>query len=354
MYGTHSNSDTLTTFLNDQDLRVSDFGEDNTYAAITELLEAHNAITTELRAGLTFTTTDSQRLYGGTDTVVMEDLDEFGSPDAQKVSAGENLGFPLRKTGAAVQWTRTFLMNARVSQINATTQAIMTADLKRISRDIRRAFMLATNYTFKDRLATNLNLSVKRLLNADGDPVPPSPYGDTFDGSTHTHYLATATFTKAGLTDLVETVLEHNANANIRVEINRAQETALRVAANFPDFLPYTDARLIQATDVTRAAGDLNMNRVYDRAIGVYGPAEVWVKPYMPANYLTAYDTSMPPLAYRVPENGSGNLELVFEDEAHPLRARGWERNYGVGVWRRHAMAMLFIASASWADPTIS
>jgi hypothetical protein len=354
MYGTHQNSDTLETFLNDQNLRVTDFGEDRTYEAITMLLEAHNAITMELRSGLTETSTDSQRLYGGTDTVEMEDLDEYGTPDAQKVAAGENLGFPLRKTGAAVQWTRTFLMNAKVSQINATTQAVMTADLKRVSRDIRRAYMYATNYTFKDRFATNLNLPVKRLLNADGDPIPPSPYGDEFDGDTHTHYLATSSFTKAGLTALVETVLEHNANANIRVEINRAQETALRVVADFPDFLPYTDARLIQATDVTRASGDLDMNRVYDRAIGVYGPAEVWVKPYIPANYLSAYDMSMPPLVWRVPMGGSGNLELVFEDEAHPLRARGWERNYGVGVWRRHSMAMLYVASGTWADPSIS
>lgn len=353
-FGTLSNSDTLQTFLNDQNLRITDFGEDNVYAAITELLAAHNAIMDELIDSFCERSTTEQDLYGGTSDMTMDDLDEVGTPDAQKIEEGVNLGFPLRKTGRSLQWTRTALMNMTLRQINANVEAVMTADEKRVIRDIKRAFMHATNYDFKDRLATNLILPVKRLLNADGAPIPPSPYGDTFDGDTHTHYLASATFTADALDDLIETILEHNANANIIVAINRAQEAALRDADDFPMFQGYVDARIITGADVTRAAGDLDRNRIYNRALGVYGPAEIWVKPWQPANYLTGWDASKKALRFRHYEGQSGNLELVYEDELHPLRARGWERNFGIGVRDRHAMAMLKIDNATWSDPTIS
>lgn len=353
MYGTHSNSDTLQTYLNDLNLRVTDFGEDNTYTAITELLMAHNAIMDELIDSFCVRTPTEQELYGGVEEFEMADLDEYGVSDAQKLAEGVNLGYPLRKTGATLQWTRTYLMNARLREINAAVEAIMSADEKRVIRDIKRAFMLATNYTFKDRFATNLNIPVKRLLNADGAPVPPSPYGTTFDGATHTHYLAEASLTPTFLNDLVETVLEHNANANIMVGINRAEEATIRTAATFPLFREYVDARIISGADVTRASGDLDRNRIYNRAIGVHGPAEIWVKPWVPANYLVAWDASVKPLRFRHYPSENGSLGIVFEDEAHPLRARGWERNFGVGVRDRHAMAMLKIDNATWSDPSI-
>lgn len=353
MYGTHSNSDTLQAYLNGLDLRVTDFGEDATYTAITELLAAHNAIMNELIDSLCERTSASQELYGGTEEIEMADLDEYGVADAQKIGEGVNLGYPLRKTGATLQWTRTYLMNATLREINASVEAVMTADEKRVIREIKRAFMLATNYSFKDRYATNLTLPVKRLLNADGAPIPPSPYGDTFDGSTHTHYLAEASLTDDFMDDLVETVLEHNAQSNILVAINRAEEATVRTAATFPNFREYVDARIITGADVSRASGDLDRNKIYNRAIGVHGPAEIWVKPWVPANYLVAWDASKRPLRFRHYENDMGNLNLVFEDEAHPLRARGWERNFGVGVRDRHAMAMLKIDNATWSDPSI-
>lgn len=354
MYGTHANADTLRAFLNDLSLRVTDFGEDNTYNAIMALLDAHNGIMSELIETFCERTESTQDLYGGTSEVEMADLDEIGVADAQKIAEGVNIGYPLRKTGATLQWTRTYLMNATLREINAAVEAIMTADSKRVIRDIKRAFMYATNVTFADRFATKLNLPVKRLLNADGAPIPPSPYGTAFDGAVHTHYLASATFTKAALSSLIETVLEHNANANVMVAINRANEAAIRVAADFPEFQPYVDARIITGADVTRASGDLERNRIYDRAIGVHGPAEICVKPWQPANYLTAWDASVKPLRFRHYPGQTGDLELVFEDEAHPLRARGWERNFGIGVRERHAMAMLKVDNATWADPTVS
>jgi hypothetical protein len=53
----------------------------------------------------------------------------------------------------------------------------------------------------------------------------------------------------------------------------------------------------------------------------------------------------------------SGNLELVADDEQHPLRARAYEREMGFGVWTRTNGAALFVdagAAGSYVAPTIS
>jgi hypothetical protein len=58
----------------------------------------------------------------------------------------------------------------------------------------------------------------------------------------------------------------------------------------------------------------------------------------------------------RTRPNG-GNLELAFEDERYPLRARGWEREFGVAVWQRTNGAVLYIdtgAAGAYVAPTIT
>lgn len=351
-YGTHQVSDTLDAFLRSQNLTVAEFGEENVYRAIDEMLAAHNAIVAELRSELTMDTTERLAAGGAVATVVMQDADEYTTPDAQKVTAGALMGFPLNLVEAAVQWTRKYLQRARLSDINATATAIMTADVRRVSRDIRRSFFTAANYTITDKLIDRMSLPVKRLQNADSFPIPPDPWGNTFNAATHTHYLGTASFVAGDLTTLINTVVEHNVNANIRLYINAAQEAAIRA---FTGFVGYVDARVVQANTATYAnrAGGLDMTSTQDRAIGVFGSAEIWVKPWVPATFVVAHDTTVRPLWFRHREGG-GDLQVVFEDEAYPLRAKGWEREFGVAVHDRLAMAVLDTANASYTSPTIT
>src|SRR5687767_15169342 len=101
-HGTLSISDLLAT----TDQSVVRLGEDRVYEAIAQDLAAHNMIVQEDLMPLVEMTDDRRRRYGGTASMIMEEADEYGSPDAQKVGAGQNVEFPLRKPMAALQWTR--------------------------------------------------------------------------------------------------------------------------------------------------------------------------------------------------------------------------------------------------------
>lgn len=356
-YGTLAALDTLASLSN---TTVAEFGEDNAFREIDAALAAHNAIEAELLGSFVDPTTDRLRRYGSNDSMTMEELDELGQPDAQKISAGATVGFPLRGYGEALQWTRLYFRNATPAELAAQVAGAMDADSRMLQREIKRAIFLPTNYTFTDRRVDSVALPVKRLINADGASIPLGPNGETFDGATHTHYLftAAAALAAADANGLIETVIEHYPIGTARIYINRAQETAMRGLAGFTAYL---DARLINQTAGVVAGQGLNSFNLNDRAIGVYSAggvsAEVTVKPWVPSGYLLAWVDGAPaPVAMRT-RPGAGGLELVAEDEDHPLRARRFEREMGFGVWTRNAAAVLFVdagGAGSYTAPTIT
>lgn len=359
-YGTLAALDTLATATN---TTVTAFGEDRAFAEIDAALAAHNRLEQELLGNFVERTQDKLRRYGSQDSMSMDELDEFGRPDAQKLSAGTTVGFPLRLYGTTLQWTRKFFQNAMASELAAQTAGAMDADSRIIQREIKRALFYPTNVTFVDRLTDGVSLPVKRLVNADSQEMPLGPNGETFTASSHTHYLYTAStsLAAADLSGLIEAVVEHHASGQAQVWINRAQETAVR---GLTGFTAYLDARIIPADTATRTGANLSSYNLNDRAIGVFSAggvsAEVWVKPasLIPSGYLLAWVDGAPPvLAMRTRNANSGNLELVADDEAHPLRARSFEREFGVGVFTRTAAAVLFVDAGSagaYTTPTIS
>jgi len=345
-YGTLQVLDTLASLSN---TTVADFGEDRAFAEIDAALAAHNRITTEMLGAFVERTTDRLRRYGSTDAMAMDELDELGRPDAQKVSAGATVGFPMRLYGLAIQWTRKFFQTATPAELAAQTAAAMDADVRVLQREVKRAIFNPTNLTFTDRLVDSVSLAVKRLVNADSASIPLGPNGEAFTASSHTHYLYTTgvSLAAADLTALIETVIEHHGTGQAAVYINRAEETAVR---GLTGFTAYLDARLIGSTDALQARGTLDFTGVSlnDRAIGVYSAggvsAEVHVKPWVVAGYLFAWVMGAPvPLVMRTRNAGSGNMELVYDDEAHPLRARAYEREFGVAVWTRTNGAVLYV-----------
>jgi hypothetical protein len=356
MYGTLSTLDSLAATQQS----IAAYDEDRAWDQISVALEAHNRHMQEMVASLVETTSDRQRRYGSAASKTMQELDQFGQPQAQKVTAGATVGFPLRLYGDALQWTRKFMQTTgSAAQLAAELTAMMDADRRNVIYQIKRALFNPLNYTFGDVLVDNVSLAVKRLVNADSAAIPLGPNGESFDAATHTHYLFTAgvSLAAADLTALVNTVLEHHNTGRIRVYINTANETAVRGLSGFSAYL---DARLILGggSTTTVATGGLDMQNPYDRAIGVYGAAEVFVKPWVPSGYLLAVaeDIGMSALAMRT-RDGFGQLQLIYEDESHPLRARSYEREFGVGVWTRTAAAVLYIDSGngdSYVSPTLT
>jgi len=282
----------------------------------------------------------------------MDEIDEFGTPDAQKVAAGSNVGFPLRKYGGALQWTRTAFQNMMASEFAAQVTGMMDADKLVIIRQIKRAIFTPTNTAYVDRLVDGVALPLKALVNADSAPIPLGPNGEVFNGASHTHYLGTASFVASDLSALISTVTEHFGNGNIIVDINQAQEAAVRALTGF---VAYIDPRVIAPITAQYATQGLeNLVNIYNRRIGLYAGAEIWVKPWVPASYLFSYlEGQRRPLVMRPRPTGGGDLALVFEDEEHPLRARVYEREFGISVYTRINGAALYTGNATYAAPVI-
>jgi hypothetical protein len=350
-YGTLVTLETLAA----SDQSIAEIGEDKAYDAVDAALQAHNAIMNEMIDGLAETTIDRQRRYGD-DNMSMDEVDEFGRGDAQKIHAGITVGFPLRMFDLSVQWSRKYLQNATGREFAAQVTGAQKAHRKRVIREIKRVIFTPTNTNnWVDRLVDTVQLNLKAFVNADSAAIPSGPNGEAFDGTTHTHYLARAggSLADTDVVALIETVREHYNTGDQYIYINRAQETAMRGFTSH--FTPYLDARLIGKDTADQARGTLSRNNLYNRAIGVFDGAEVWVKPWIPANYIWSWISGVPkPLVKRERRAGAGNLVVAAEDEKYPLRARTLEAEFGFGVWNRTNGAVLYTNNTTYTAPTIT
>jgi hypothetical protein len=353
-YGTYTTLDTLAA----SQQTVAQFGEDNAFLSIDIAVQAHNALLDEKNRELVEFTTDRLRRYGGAVTKNMTRVDQFGRASAQKMAAGDNVGFPLYLSQITTQWTRKALQVLTAAELAADVRANLDADTRDLDLSLRNAIFSPTNNTtYADVLVDNVTLPLRALVNADGASIPPSMDGvTTFNAATHTHYLFTAgvSLAAADVIALIETVIEHYNQGEARLYINRAQEAAVRALTNFS---PYIDQRVLRADTAQVAAGALDPLNLYNRAIGIYNGAEVYVKPWIPSGYLFAFMVNAAkPLAFRTRTPGAG-LELVADDEKYPLRAKTWEREYGVSVWNRTNGAVLYIdtgAGGAYVAPTLT
>jgi hypothetical protein len=355
MYGTLSVLDTLAS----SQQTIAQYGEDNAFADIQRALEIHNRILQGSMMGLVERTTDRQRRYGGASTMTMAKKDEFGRSDAQKVAAGVTVGFPLELFDETVQWTRKFMENATAAELAAQFTAAQDAHRTRVQNEMLRALMSPTNYTFEDHLVDYVDLAVKRLVNADSAAIPLGPNGEVFDGATHTHYLArVSTLAASDITGAINTVIEHHSVGQPMLYINRANEAAVRAFTGAGEFLAYQPVTIQPSDNTVRATGGPLPGAPLDnRPIGIWGTSntEVWVKPWIPANYMFAYVAGSPaPLVLRTRNAGGGGLVIAAEDEHYPLRARTLESEFGFGVWTRTNGAVLYVGGTSYVAPTIA
>lgn len=350
-FGTLSTLDTLAA----SQQTIAQYGEDRAFDAIEAARLAHNQILDTLMGDFVERTTDRQRRYGGAATMTMEKVDEFGRTDAQKVTAGVTLGFPLELFQESIQWTRKFMQNATTAELAANFTAAQDGHITRLRNEIQRALFRPTNYTFTDFLIDNVDLAVKALVNADGAAIPSSINGETFNAATHTHYLARAgaSIAASDISAAIETVTEHHSQGMPTIYINRAQEAAMRAMTT--NFTGYVDARVITGSSVTYANGNLDMNNLNNRAIGIFDAAEVIVKSWIPAGYMFVFMRGAPkPLVMRERNAGAGGLQLVADDEAYPLRARTLESEFGFGVFTRTNGAVLYANGLTYVQPVIA
>jgi hypothetical protein len=320
-----------------------------------EALTIHNELYADMVGDLATVVTKPQMPYVASDTATMQELDEWGRADASKASTAGNLGFPLRIYGSAIQWTRTYFQRTTIAELAAQLDAHAAADLVNFRTLMRRTLFLNTNTSsYKDRLDSKLTYDLKALLNADGQAIPTSPSGATFDGSTHTHYLASATYTLAATQALIDTVVEHGVDGKIVLYIAKADEATVR---GFTGFAAYLDARITVsgANQIGNVA--LDVNNPDNRAIGVLGGAEVWVKPWVPANYAAVLDlgAGRNAIGVRVRSgnltSGPGSFQLIDEHGHHPLTAQNLGREFGMAAFAREKAAVSRMNNGTYAVP---
>lgn len=353
-YGTLSIFDTLGSRRAAASDYLGLYDEQTLYEQVQRFLDAHNLLMSEMTADIMDTTTERFLTWGNIATVDMQEGDEFSIPDAQKAQPSPvMMGFPLKIKQAAYQVTQRFMQTKTLGDLEDVVKASTDADLRQRLKDIRAALFNPTNNTaYVDRFVDGANIPLRALTNADGTFIPPDRFGNTFNAGTHTHFLGTASFVAADLTALIQTVLEHYYSGDIRVYINQAQEAAVRAMSGF---YAYWDARLNPGVNTARAIGELDMSNIYDRPIGVYNAAQIWVRPWVPASYLFCFNAGeTKPLRMRTrPSAGIdlGQLRIAAQNMSYPLQATVMEREYGIGVYERTNGAVLYTGNATYTAP---
>lgn len=343
-----------------EDLRLvkyasaAEFGLDTINKVLQQDLANFNAAMNDQIKLLAEPLTEQSRVYGTSGSLQFDELDEFGVPVSRKNPVGETVSFPLRFFGASIGFTeRAFALKTPAELVEKVLQG-QRGYAETVTREMKRAIFNNANYNFVDSLYNGVTLGVKRFINADSSTIPVAPDGTTFDGSTHTHYLARAsTLANTDIDGVLDTVAEHGLNAGLKLFINKAQVSDLSGISS-TKFVPLSSAFIsYNASDSTIVRMDLSDTANY--LAGYWdGKYEVWVKSWIPANYILAAAVDEPekPLGYRqLP--GLQGLRIDAEYEQFPLIAKNMVAQFGFGVWNRLAGAVLYIGATSWANPSL-
>jgi hypothetical protein len=345
MFGTMFTFDALAS----SNKTVLEIGEKQAFDAIEAALAVHNALLDDVASNLATVSTRRSEVYGGNRKIKGEKVDQIGVVDAQKITAGATVDFPLDRLQYAVQWTFDAFDVLTGDELAAQFTAIEEGDVEDFRLDILKAIFQPTNYTTTDRFIDHTALNVKALINADGTEMPIGPRGATFDGATHNHYLADATTDQTTVLELIHTVTEHYERGRAQLFINKAQEALVR---GFALFLPAPATNTVPSQTAARAVGELDLDILDDRYIGVLDQADVWIKPWMPAAYMFCFLIG-PPKPVRIRRRRNG-LRLVSRESTFPLRCERLENEYGTAIWERTNGAVLDTGSDTYRVPTLT
>src|SRR6266568_3321095 len=169
-----------------------ELGLNNMLPVLQRDMEIHNGLTNDMVGKFADVSDDYRRVYGSSDVLEMIEADEFTRAHTQKGQTGSEVDFPMRGFQVAIGWNKAYFQRATVADMAQTQLTAQKSHIIRIQTEMNKAMYLSANFTFVDYRDTKVSLAVKRFLNADGKPIPDGPQGQTFNASTHTHYLATA------------------------------------------------------------------------------------------------------------------------------------------------------------------
>lgn len=349
---------TIEDLLKVTNASIVEYGLDKIYELVSRDLANYNGQVSEMMTELCKTTTKQGEVFNLASDSEFTQTDEFGIPVAQKSSGSFEVAYPLNKYNYGLGWTQEYIDTKQPAELAASYTTLQAKDKKNIVRIIKKAIFNNTNYTQKDEHYNGINLTVRRFWNADSSNVPTNSAGTSFDGATHTHYKAVAASgspTNAEIDALVSNITEHDLTENVGIYINASNVATLEGITSTKFKKLRSDLMVYNASDVTRDA--LAITDISNYQVGIWdGLYPVFVKPWVPANYITALALGAEkPLAFR--ESTYSNLQGLRLDalvSVMPLVAQNAVRYAGVGVSNRSAGAVLYTGNTSWANPTIA
>ena len=350
--GTYS----LEDLLKQRFVPATEFGLDNIARAIQARLDWLNAQVTEQMGLVAETSTDVRRVWGTSETMQMQEVDEIGVARTQKDSGGVEIDFPLRKFSISTGFTADFIARATPADLAGKALGVQTAYVDQIRKELAFSMFSKANYKFVDWLGDGTTLAIKAFLNADGAVVPSAPDGTAF-ATTHQHYVGTAGASLAytDIDTLIANVTEHLlkgvglfinvSNVATLVGLASTKFTALTLAVVA---VPGRTSGTVMTDDVE--------NDPANKLVGYWAGYPVYTRSWVPANYYCAMATQSPqkPIVHRVDKfAGLNGLRLVAQTGMHPLTAQTWEAEVGFGAWGRNAAAFLKgDAQTTYTNPT--
>lgn len=281
-----------------------------------------------------------------------QELGPDGRPLETHVGGKYDVGFPQKRIGWALGWNRETYAYMTVADLDREVVAKTAGNARRHSREMRKALMLKSNYTYADEL--HGNITVRRLANTDG-----TKYGTP--GSEDNHYLVSG-YAKTAISStnnpfvtLANEIREHFAqNSRIVAWISPSQVSEIQtdlstfVDTNVEGITPSSIIAIANSPGLTIPGYFLGI----DSASGVY----VYVWDAIPDAYILAGAVDEPaPLRRRIPVPVSLQGFQQLEEESHlPFYKRTWMELFGYGVSNRLSFASMFLdAGSTYTDPTL-
>lgn len=281
-----------------------------------------------------------------------QELGPDGRPLETHVGGKYDVGFPLKRIGWSLGWNRETFAHMTVADLDREVAAKTAGNARRHSREMRKALMLKSNYTYADEL--HGNITVRRLANTDG-----TLYGHP--GAETNHYLVSG-YAKTAISPtnnpfatLATKIRDHfTHDSRIVAWISSAQVAEIQadlttfVDTNVEGITPSSITQVANAPGLTVPGYFLGI----DSASGVY----VYVWDQIPDAYILAGAVDeIPPLRRRVPAPVSlQGFQLLPEEHHLPFYKRTWMELFGYGVANRLGFACMFLdAGSTYTDPTL-
>lgn len=369
--GYNSSGDILTRTRDGQDLnRIWD--------QYQEMLALFNAQRQPLIDLLSFNVTQviDEVVQPGTEE--FEEATEFGIPTAiRPAPTPTSRAYPFKWYDTRAAYTFQFLAGgpsqsagASQGQLDTILSQVMEADNNLQFQLVMRALFNNGN---RQTLIDGAQYVVPALYNADGSFIPPVD-GVDFDGTTHTHYLATgsaqAHIFDPGDIQTAATHVEHHgytraAGYNVLILMNPAdaQATVAQFARGVAfggvnsvyDFIPAAGQNLVvQLPPGFTLVGGLPANSFAGlNVLGSWGPYLIVTHGRIPTGYFVAVatrGTSTSTNVVGIREHANPGLRgLVLRpgnNQNYPLIDSFYIRGLGTGVGPRGAAAIMFNAAA--------